>query len=222
MRRRIATWLAFAIALATLAPRASGQEDASATATEGTRGDDSASADSPDEGEPLFSVQEIGARTGIAAGGRVTPGGLYLAGEYLYQLSDTDWFDGGFGFVFGAGTASCFRDREDDVLCDHGIAHGFAGELSAGVRRWLLGRGQFVPYVRAGVSLGVATFNKDEVRGLTVPLWVGAGVRARVSEGVAVAAGAVLKAGAGWYNRGLGLEPLAGLLVTVGVDFGLD
>jgi hypothetical protein len=39
---------------------------------------------------------------------------------------------------------------------------------------------------------------------------------------VAVSAGAALEAGLGWYNRDLGLEPLLSLLVTVGVDFGLD
>lgn len=83
-------------------------------------------------------------------------------------------------------------------------------------------QGRFIPYVRGGLSLGVASFGSDDVRGLTAPLWIGGGVRATVSEGIAVAAGAVVEAGVGWFNRGLGLEPLAAILITAGVDFGLD
>jgi hypothetical protein len=107
-------------------------------------------------------------------------------------------------------------------VCDHGIAHGFEGSLSAGVRRWLRPQGRFVSFVRAGLSLGVASFGKDDVRGVTAPLWIGAGVRARVADGVAVSAGAEVAGGVGWYNRDLGLEPVFSLLVTAGVDFGLD
>jgi hypothetical protein len=184
------------------------------------RADESAA--EPAEAQVPASVQEIGVRTGIAAGGRVTPGGLYLGGVYLYQLSDRDWFDGGLAFTFGSGAAACFRDREDRFLCDHGLVHGFSGEASAGVRRWMRSQGRFVPYVRAGISLGVAVFNRDEVRGLTLPAWIGGGIRARVSDGVYVAGGAMLKAGVGWFNKELGLEPLAALLMTAGVDFGLD
>ena len=40
------------------------------------------------ETPPDMSQQGIGAEIGAAIGGRVTPGGLRLAGHYLYQLSD--------------------------------------------------------------------------------------------------------------------------------------
>ena len=171
--------------------------------------------------ESLVSVQEIGLQGGIAAGGRVTPGGVHLSAWHLYQLSDTDWFDGGIGFVFGSNTASCFRDRQNQVLCDHGLASGFAGKLSIGVRRWLRSQGRFIPYVRGGFAAGVATFSKDEVVGLSLPLWIGAGVRARVSDGVALTGGATVEGGVGWYSRGLGMEPIAALVIFAGADFGL-
>lgn len=209
MRGRIGIGSIVALMIVSLSASAMADEDAEVS-------------EEPSGIESLVSAQEIGARTGIAAGGRVTPGGLYLGGKYLYQLSDTDWFDGGFSFVFGSGAASCFRDRDDQVVCDHGIAHGFGGELSAGVRRWLQPQGRFVPFVRAGVALGLASFGKDDVWGLTAPLWIGAGVRARVAEGVAVSGGAALAGGVGLYDRDLGLEPVLSLLVTAGVDFGLD
>src|SRR5689334_16702460 len=48
-----------------------------------------------------ISDQNIGAELGLAAGGRVTPGGLRIAGHYLYQLNDVDWFDGSIGFTYG-------------------------------------------------------------------------------------------------------------------------
>ena len=41
-----------------------------------------------------MSDQGLGASIGAVAGGRTTPGGLQVAGHYLYQLSDQDWFDG--------------------------------------------------------------------------------------------------------------------------------
>ena len=35
----------------------------------------------------------------------MTPGGLRVAGHYLYQLPTQDWFDGTASFTFGGGAA---------------------------------------------------------------------------------------------------------------------
>src|SRR5688572_11595198 len=64
--------------------------------------------------------QLIAAELGVAVGGRVTPGGLRVSGHYLYQLTEQDWFDGTASFTFGGGDAECFRNRDDEFLCDHG------------------------------------------------------------------------------------------------------
>jgi hypothetical protein len=166
--------------------------------------------------------QELGARLGLGIGGRVSPGGLMIAGNYLYRLSDLDWFDGGVGFSFGSGAADCFHDRGDDLVCDHGALDGVAADVYAGIRRFFPGRGQFTPYAHGGVALRVASFAGDEVRGVVAPLWIGGGVRARVHETVSVGGGAMLLVGAGWFNRGLGIEPQASLAISAGVEFVID
>jgi hypothetical protein len=165
--------------------------------------------------------QELGVRTGLVSGGRVTPGGLRIGGHYLYQLTDEDWFDGALLFTFGGGPAACFRDRQDDLVCDHGRLEGFAGELAVGVRRFFPARGGFVPYARVGAALRVVRFGDDDVTGLAVPLTGGAGMRIRVAPWVAVAAEAQLELGGGLFSRGLGLEPQAGLAIGGAVEFAL-
>ena len=82
-----------------------------------------------------MSDQGLGASIGVVAGGRTTPGGLVVAGHYLYQLSDQDWFDGIAAFTFGGGDAACFRDRMNTFLCDHSLADGNELELAATVDR---------------------------------------------------------------------------------------
>src|SRR5207237_1420009 len=73
--------------------------------------------------------QALGAETGLALGGRDTPGGLRIAAHYYYQLNDTDWFDGTASFTFGGGTAACFRDRDGSFVCDHGSVQGDGAEV---------------------------------------------------------------------------------------------
>jgi hypothetical protein len=78
-----------------------------------------------DEDEPeAIPDQSVGASAGVAGGGNVTPGGFRVSGHYLYRLAEQDWFDGTASFTFGSGGAACFRDRMDDVVCDHGFADG--------------------------------------------------------------------------------------------------
>jgi hypothetical protein len=163
--------------------------------------------------------QEIGARLGFAAGGRVSPGGLALAGNYLYKLADRDWFDGAVGFSFGSGSAACFRDREDNRLCDHGLADGFGMYVAGGVRRFFAPKNEFAPYVRAGLAVRISSFSDDDVTGFVVPVWVGGGVRARVTDSVAIVGDALLELGGGTFNKGIGLEPHFSLAVMFGVEF---
>jgi len=175
-----------------------------------------AATDTEDPGD-----QSIGAAIGGASGGRVTPGGLRLAGHYYYQLSEQDWFDGTAAFTYGSGGAECFRDRMDTVICDHGVADGGSLELAAGVRRMFTAQGQFRPYLRAAVGVAIVRFGADDVTGFAVPLHAGGGIRARVAPAVAVVGEAELSLGFGAFNRGLGIEPQLGLAVTAGAEFRL-
>jgi len=165
--------------------------------------------------------QGVGGQIGIAAGGRVTAGGMRVTGNYLYQLAEHDWFDGIASFTFGSGDPACFRDRSDTVICDHGLAEGGSIELAAGVRRMLSPRGDFVPFVRAAIGIAYVRFGDDDVSGIAVPLHLGAGLRTQVSSGFAITALAELTAGLGRFNRGLGGEPQLGLAVTAGAEFRL-
>jgi len=165
--------------------------------------------------------QAIGAELGVAGGGRVTPGGLRIAGHYLYQLSHQDWFDGTASFTYGGGEARCFRDRMDTFLCDHGFTDGSSVEISANVRRVFAPRGSFHPFARAGIGVALVRFSGDDVSGLAFPLHAGGGIRARVAPGFAVVAQADVQLGLGLFGHGLGAEPQLGMTVTAGAEFRL-
>jgi hypothetical protein len=151
----------------------------------------------------------------------VTPGGLRLSGHYLYQLSSTDWFDGTVAFTFGGGGAACFRDRDDGLVCDHGIADGGAIEFAGGVRRMFARQGRFRPFARALVGVSYVRFGADDLGGLAIPAHLGGGVRARVTPTVAIVAIGELTVGLATFGRGLGTEPQLGLAVTAGAEFRL-
>jgi opacity protein-like surface antigen len=183
--------------------------------------DPGSAAAAPDAGADALGDQAISATLGVATGGRVTPGGLRIAGHYLYQLSDRDWFDGAASFTFGSGRAACFRDRSDAVVCDHGLADGVGVELSASVRRVFAPQGAFLPFAALGVGLGGVRFSSDDVSGIAVPLHAGGGVRVAISPAVAVVAEGTLSLGLGSFGRGLGTQPQAGLAITAGAEFRL-
>lgn len=168
-----------------------------------------------------MSDQALGATLGVVAGGRTTPGGLQLAGHYLYQLSDQDWFDGVAAFTFGAGDASCFRDRMDTFLCDHSPADGNELAIEATVRRFMGGKDDFWPFLHAGVGIGVARFGNDGVTGFAVPFLAGGGLRVSVAPAVAITAHADLELGFGLFNHTLGLEPQLGATIGAGAEFKL-
>jgi hypothetical protein len=170
---------------------------------------------------PDMSDQAIGASIGVATGGRVTAGGLRLAGHYLYQLSDRDWFDGTAAFTFGGGSAQCFRDRTNAYVCDHGLADGGSIELAAGVRHYLGGQGQFWPFLLGGIGVRGVDFSADSVSGIGLALHAGGGLRASVSDNIAVSAQGELELGFGAFNHTLGIEPQLGVAITAGVEFRL-
>lgn len=165
--------------------------------------------------------QAIGVTLGVAGGGRVTTGGARITGHYLYQLSDTDWFDGTAAFTFGSGDPACFRDRMNDTVCDHGLVDGFSAEIGANVRRFFASKGDYWPYARLGIGVAIVRFADDEVTGLGLPLHLGGGMRVSVSDGVALTAEASFDLGLGLFSQGLGLEPQVGGSVSAGVEFGL-
>lgn len=184
--------------------------------------EDTSVVDSPDEpDEDEIGDQAIGADLGIAGGGRVTPGGLRIAGHYIYQLSEQDWFAGTASFTYGGGDARCFRDRMNTFLCDHGFTDGGSVEISANVRRFFAARGSFRPFARAGVGVALVRFSGDDVSGLAIPLHAGGGVRASVAPGIAVVAQADVQLGFGVFGHDLGVEPQLGMTVTAGAEFRL-
>jgi hypothetical protein len=191
--------------------------DAAATPPATTAAPDATPASSDDE----IGDQAIAAELGLAAGGRVTPGGLRIAGRYLYQLSNEDWFEGTAGFTFGSGRAACFRDRQDKVVCSHGLADGAGIELTASVRRLFPPRGVFRPFARVGVGLGLVRFGDDNVSGFTIPAHGGGGLRVAVATSVAVIAEADLAFGFGSFTRGMGSQLQFGLAITAGAEFRL-
>jgi len=197
-----------------LAPAAAYADEPAATTTAA-----SANPDAPAD----MNDQAISATLGVAFGGRTTPGGLAVAGHYFYQLSDQDWFDGSAQFVFGSGGAECFRDRMNDTLCDHGLADGYSAGVVAGVRRFLpaMASGDFWPFARGGLGVAVVRFPDDETTGVTLNAQLGAGLRASVSDAVAISAQADLVLGLGRFSNGVGGEPQLGVMVTAGAEFRL-
>jgi hypothetical protein len=165
--------------------------------------------------------QDISAQLGIASGSHVTAGGLQLAGHYLYQLSDTDWFDGVAAFTFGSSSAGCFHDRSNALVCDHGFADGRAGEVAASIRRMFTPQGQFRPFARIGIGIGGARFPNDDVSGLIIPLHAGGGVRVKVAPSVAVVAEAEVNLGFSELNHDLGSQLQFGFDITAGAEFRL-
>ena len=171
------------------------------------------------EAEP--ADRELEATVGVAMGGMNTPGGLRIAGTYLYQLSDDDWFEGGLVMTGAPGDPTCFRDRSDELICDHGVADGASVDLFAGIRRYMVGQDSFQPWVRPGVAVRVARFTDDDLTGIAVVGQAAAGVRARINELIAVGGMAAIEAGAGLFTRDLGAELQLGFVIGVNVDFSL-
>jgi hypothetical protein len=170
------------------------------------------------------SSRALGVEAGLsmAAIGGTTPGGVVFAGNYLYRLSEYDWLNTKVRFSLGSGGAACFRDRDNDLLCDHGLLDGFSGEAGLAVRRTLLARDEFQPHIEAGVGVGGGSFSADRVSGLIVPAWLAGGIRARVSDYVHVVTEIEFRGGAGLFGRGIGLKPMAALGVLAGVEFRID
>ncbi len=195
-------------------------------ADESSSDTDSSDADSSDsdvEEQPdAIDNQEIGVMMGIAIGGGVSPGGLALEGRYLYRLSSIDWVEMSANFSFGSGSAECFRDRDSSFVCSHGAASGTLAQGNAGIRRYFSGQKQFRPFARAGVGLGLVSFGDDEVRGLAIPLYIGAGVRAEVANRVLVVVDATLRSGPSVLNQNLGTEFHLTGTVSAGVEFTLE
>jgi hypothetical protein len=185
------------------------------------RADDAVTTSTATSETSELSDQGIGAELGAAVGGRVTAGGLRVAGHYLYRLSDQDYFDGTASFTYGGGSAACFRDRMNNFVCDHGLADGGAVEVAASVRRYFGPRDQFWPFARAGIGLALVRFQDDSVTGLGIPVHLGGGVRAEVADGVAVVGEGALDLGFGVFNHSLGLEPQVGVAITAGAEFRL-
>ena len=188
----------------------------------GTAAGDGAASAAPAADWTPAGERELGMRLGLATGGRVTPGGVRMTGVMLYRVSENDWFEGSMGFTFGRRGDGCFIARDGAFTCTHGALDGAAADLMVGIRRFVAPREQFAPYLRAGVGLRLVRFPGDEVDGVAVPLVLGAGARARVSDRIAVGGDVALEAGAGLFDHALGVEPQLGLAVQATVELRLD
>ncbi|MCX5745404.1 MAG: hypothetical protein NT062_23240 [Proteobacteria bacterium] len=167
-------------------------------------------------------AQLLGASLGVATGSRITPGGLRLAGHYLYQVTQDDYVEGGASFTIGSGEAACFHDRRNDFTCDHAIFDGKGVELTGAIRHYFAANGAFHPFTRVGLGVALVRFSDDEVTGLGVTLRGGAGILAQVTDGIGIVVQAELALGAGGFGHGLGLEPQLGSSVLAGVEFSLE
>jgi hypothetical protein len=178
-----------------------------------------------DEPEPPVAKQELGARLGAQVGlTELAPGGLRLAGVYLYRVDEDYWFDGEAGFVFGGDGDGCHytRDEELSLSCDHAGLDGFSMGLAAGVRRfWPVTPSGFHPYVRGQAGVSYVDFSADGVAGLGISALAGAGTRYRVAPRVALVGEGLLGLGPGLYDEGLGGRFNLGLIVQLGVEFAL-
>ncbi len=164
--------------------------------------------------------QELGARIGVTldmAG--IAPGGLHVAGLWLYRLSDRVWFDGRAAFAIGGGGSDCRFPSTGAAACDHALTDGFSAVLLAGARYFPPAAGQVTPWVGGGVGAGIADFPGDGLPGFALPFWGGAGARVPVADGVAVAGEALLTLGATAYGKGIGWQGSLGLTLAFGVDF---
>ena len=175
----------------------------------------------PQPGDVALGQHGIGVNIGFAGGGRVTPGGLRVAGDYLYRIDEGWWLDASASFVFGSTAAGCFLDRMDQFVCAHGIADGDSFQVGAAIRRLFAPQQQFRPFAYGGLNLGIGWFGRDGATGFLLPLHAGGGVRAQVSDAIAIIGGADVSAGVGFFGHGLGTEPLFGFAIFAGTEFKL-
>ena len=207
MLRILASSLALGLGLVAATATVARAEDAGTTAA-GPAGDDDVQ---------VGLAGEIGA----VGGGGSTPGGLRVGGRYLYRLADRDWFDGGVAFTFGQPAAGCGRVPPAGMSCDHGVADGFAGDLSLGLRRELPGQKGFTPFVRGGGFARVLRLEEDDVGGAALGLELGAGVAAAVGRDVRVHGAVGGFAGTAWLGGDLGRAGQLGMTVNVGAELRL-
>lgn len=175
---------------------------------------DEGSGSGPDGAAQVALAAEVGA----VGGGGATPGGMRVGGRYLYRLAEHDWFDGGIVFTFGRGTAGCGATGPDAMTCDHGVADGFAGDLSLGVRRDLGGQAGFVPFARVALFGRVLRFASDDVTGAAAGGEVGVGLRAAVRPDLALVGGATAFAGMAHLSD-VGAAGQLGLAIAAAAEF---
>lgn len=161
----------------------------------------------------------LAAELGAVSGGGTTPGGMRVAGRYLYRLADRDWFDGSLGFTYGGGARGCGPSGPDAMACDHGVAEGFAGDLALGVRRDLARRGDVVPYARGAVFGRVLRFDGDDVTGAAIGGELAVGLRVGLAPGLAVTGGASGFLGVARLDRGVGTAGQLGLAIGAAAEF---
>lgn len=161
----------------------------------------------------------LAAELGASGGGGATPGGMRVGGRYLYRLADRDWFDGGMAFTFGRSGTGCGPVGPGAMSCEHGVADGFAGDLSLGVRRELPGATGFVPFARVALFGRVLRFATDDVTGAAAGGELGLGLRADLRPDLAVVGAASAFAGLAHLSDGVGGAGQLGLTVGAAAEF---
>ncbi|MFH0903515.1 MAG: hypothetical protein V2A73_23040 [Pseudomonadota bacterium] len=181
--------------------------------------------------EEFTAGDGLAARLGVQLSlGDLTPGGLRVGALFLHRMTMRSWFDGEMAFTFGGDEPGCPRPSEVDpgekLVCDHGVADGFAFQLFGGGRLGLLGSAghgsdRAQAYLRAGIGLHLARFAGDDLTGVAMPIWGGAGGMMPVATGVRLVGELLFFGGPAFYDRALGFEPYAGFLAQLGVEIAL-
>ena len=173
------------------------------------------------EGVGVSSEQELGLSIGAEAGAEFTPGGLYIGGSHLYQLTDRDWLESVVGATYGNGGEGCFRNRLGTTDCSFGATSGFGFEIGARIRRHFSPAFDFQPFVAVGLHVRALAFGRDAVRGIAFPATGTLGLRYPLQDGMHAVMQSTLRLGVGAYNRDLGWKPHASLGASVGLEFSL-
>lgn len=178
--------------------------------------------DHPDDNVLYNGQQELGLSMGVSGGTNLAPGGLVLAGAYLYRMVGNEWLEMGVRFIRGGSEAGCFRDRQDEVECNYGFFAGSTAELSLSFRHYFDGPLRFRPFIKLGTGVRLIEFRGDDSRGLGIPLRIGGGLRARVSKHLVAVGQFEGEGGYSYLNQNIDSAFWASLNVMAGLEISIN
>ena len=180
--------------------------------------DDDESGEAPN---PQVADEELGARIGASLNlAGIGPGGFYITGNWLYRLTSGLWFDARAGFSIGNSDSNC-TIGVGPASCNSAVTSGFGVDILGGVRWFAPASGKLVPWLGGGTGFLYANFSGDHLSGFGLPFWVAGGVRARVSDAIAIGGEALFVFGPVRYESPIFGKAFANLHIMFGVDFAM-